>query len=74
VVIHLKTPYYLWYSKYNDYNDSNKSGCISHYCIEYHYQTNSSSASSVGSGDFKGSEVNTTHNVPKIKRGIKIYR
>ena len=72
-VIHLKTPTYLWYSRYKDYNDSNNSGCVSHYCVEYH-TTNTDNVYKVGSGLFGGSEVNTTHKIIKRKRGVRLYR
>jgi len=76
VVIHLKTPPYLWYSKYKDYNDSLNSYCLTHYCVEYVYQKvnqDNTTTKDVGSGTFEGSEVNIT--TPKQKRfGIKIYR
>ena len=72
VIIHLKTPRYLWYSKYSDYNDSLNSYCLSHYCVEYHYTNKTPVYKEVGSGKFKGSEVNMT--TPKRRLGIKIYR
>jgi hypothetical protein len=70
-VIHLKTPQYLWYSRYKDYNDSLNSYCLTHYCVEYHYNKHIN-YKEVGSGKFKGSEVNVTG--PKKRKGIKIYR
>jgi len=72
VVIHFKTPKYLWYSKYQDYNDSNNSTCLSHYCLEYIYEQNQTIID-VGSGDFIGSEINFTKDSKK-STGIKVYR
>jgi len=73
VVTHIKTPSYIWYSKYKDYNDSNKSTCLSHYCVEYHYTPLNNSNSTAGSGEFRGSEVNTT-STKEQRRGVKVYR
>jgi hypothetical protein len=73
VVIHLKTPKYLWYSKYSDYNDTNQSSCVGHYCIEYTYKPNIS-GNEVGSGAFVGSEINTTQESNQTIKGVKIYR
>jgi hypothetical protein len=73
VVVHLKTPTYVWYSKYEDYNDSNSSKCISHYCVEYHYKSYNADSGNVGSGNFTGSEVNNTNRKQK-RMGTKIYR
>ncbi len=73
VVIHLKTPKYLWYSKYSDYNDTNQSSCVGHYCIEYTYKPNIS-GNEVGSGTFVGSEINTTQESNQTIKGVKIYR
>jgi len=72
-VIHYKTPTYLWYSKYKEYNDSLNSYCLTHHCSEYIYKSKNIMTKSIGSGKFKGSEVNIT--TPKRKKfGIKIYR
>ena len=71
VIIHLKTPTYLWYSRYKDYNDSLNSYCLTHHCVEYHYRK-SINHKEIGSGLFKGSEVNVT--TKKRKLGIKMYR
>ena len=75
VVIHLKTPSYLWSSKYEDYNDSNNSSCSTHFCIEYHYQNEDKDTQEVHSGTFKGSAVNTNNKTNRDKRyGIKLFR
>jgi len=70
-VIHLQTPNYLWYSRYKDYNDSLNSYCLTHYCVEYHYN-GEITHKEIGSGKFKGSEVNVTTRKRRI--GIKMYR
>ena len=75
VIIHLKTPKYLWNSKYEDYNDSNNSSCTTHYCIEYHYEDADKATKEVHSGTFHGSEVNLDNTTDKKQRyGIKIFR
>jgi len=72
VVVHFKTPEYLWYSRYKDYNDSNDSTCSTHYCLEYMYEQNKTTTD-VGSGTFIGSEVNLTK-PSKKPTGIRVYR
>jgi hypothetical protein len=63
---------WLWYNKYEDYNDTNNTLASKHYMIEYEYNKQGDGATSVGSGKFKGSEVNTSN---KINRdGVKVYR
>jgi len=72
VIIHLQTPEYLWYSRYKDYDDSLNSYCLTHYCLDYRY-IGEVNYREIGSGNFKGSEVNIT--TPKNRNfGVKMYR
>jgi len=70
-IIHLDTPSYLWYSKFKEFNKSLDSYCLTHYCLEYHYNK-VGVVKEVGSGKFKGSEVKINRKKPTL--GIKMYR
>jgi len=73
VVVHLKTPEYVWYSKYKDYNDSNKSTCLTHYCVAVSLENNSNNGNLIAGGTTKGTEANTTDGNHTFS-GVKIFR
>jgi len=76
-VVHLLSPNlkWLWYMKFaKDYNISDGSTCLEHFCFNITFKDDSNTKE-VGSGDFKGSEVNlTTTHSDTHHLGIKIYR
>jgi len=75
-IIHLDTKEYLWYSKYNKaYSYDSDSNCLHHYCIDYSYkELHKSFINEVGSGYFRGSEVNNTLDNNTSRHGVKLYR
>jgi hypothetical protein len=63
---------WIWYNKYEDYNDTNNTLVSQHYMIEYEYRKQGDSSTGVGSGEFKGAEVNTSNKI--YRDGVKVYR
>ena len=62
---------WFWYSKFNEpYDVSNNSTCLNHFCFVLTWEDNNK-AGEIGSGEFKGTEVNVTD---AIKQKIKIFR
>jgi hypothetical protein len=71
--IHVKIPSYLWYNSYEDYSDTNGSGCSSHPCFQYIYNS-SGVTNGIQSGDFNGSSIGNDYNATKTKTGVKVFR